>query len=905
MTGVHLKIAALEAIANSTENIGLDAVLRDMVLQKNGNTWLRSTASRAFAKSAQNDWAQLGALDAELARATADLDATEVRAGLLYMTRTHGSLARRLLSIMEQAVSAKETGSVFGRFRRLRALPSDADLDEILEGAPRVLMPKTEHRFELQLVFDEWLKRRLDTSTPITAAQLASWLRGIRVGRDYHSEKTLASLKARFEQEPSLFQKVFELLANVVPNQDRSFSLFLAVDLWKLLPATVWPVSQCEFFLASAEKDNNPERAADFFHMYLSWFPSNGASVALAEAGFDLLARRRDIANALGKWNVCKIEKWRVQQFKRREKKSRKNLANRAHNIAYLTPRLTTIRAGGEEHVLVWATQIYLGFSYDGEDVADGRERLITLTNEEITEALIEGMARYVETPTIPKMKAVIASWRAHQIPHTHILLTLSVFFRLTAGMGVAQEALPACIAAVVTISNVGDSIPGWNDTLSGWLLEQAGQNPSVVSSVLSQLWVTSATIRYGVLPGFYELNNDSGLRHFLASVSAEVLKTGISEDIYTVGKLVSVLLLHDRKALLEIGETELARNELSAEVRAIWGTALFVIDPNKYLDSWRTLVSGSDPALWQVIEVIAHGTKGAVRLTLAQRTEIITTVGQRFANIAHPLGSSDGSQNPWDAAKFVTNQIKLLASDGSPDTYAQLERLENDTSLASYRDLIRHQRAQYQKQQRESSFAFASSEEIAEAIANRAPATPSDLLAFIVDHLNALSHELTRTQRDRYRAYWNQSGRKLVKPKHEEDCSGQLAEDLENRIKAHNLILEVERHMVADKECDLVVLQGSERLLPMEVKHHYHPKLWTAWRDQLDRLYTRDAKSGGLGIYLVLWSGEAKDRMMPTLPNGLQRPGNAVELRSALESLIPEADRHRLHVVVVNIAEP
>jgi hypothetical protein len=147
---------------------------------------------------------------------------------------------------------------------------------------------------------------------------------------------------------------------------------------------------------------------------------------------------------------------------------------------------------------------------------------------------------------------------------------------------------------------------------------------------------------------------------------------------------------------------------------------------------------------------------------------------------------------------------------------------LQNDSGLASYRDLIRHQRAQYQKQQRESSFAFASPEQVAEAIANRAPATPSDLLAFIVDHLNALSHELTRTQRDRYRAYWNQSGRKLVKPKHEEDCSSQLAEDLENRIKAHHMVVEVERHMVADKECDLMVLQGSERLLPIEVKHHY-----------------------------------------------------------------------------------
>jgi hypothetical protein len=193
----------------------------------------------------------------------------------------------------------------------------------------------------------------------------------------------------------------------------------------------------------------------------------------------------------------------------------------------------------------------------------------------------------------------------------------------------------------------------------------------------------------------------------------------------------------------------------------------------------------------------------------------------------------------------------------------------------------------------------------VAEAICNRAPATPSDLLAFIVDHICVLAREIGRTQRERYRAYWNENGRSLIKPKREEVCSGLLAEDLQNRVQAHGLVVTVEHHMIADKECDLTVLQGTERLLPIEVKHHYHAELWTAWRNQLDRLYTRDAKAGGLGIYLVLWSGEAKGRMMPKLPNGLVRPANAVELRMALESLIPAPDRQRLRVVVVDISGP
>jgi hypothetical protein len=271
-TGVHLKIAVLEAIANSTENVGLDAIIRDMVLEKHDNTWLRSTALRAFAQSVQNDWVPLEALDRELAQAIDDLAAPGLRVDLLRLTPACGSLALRVLSIMEQAASVEEERGPFGRFYHpLIPLPADADLDVILDGASRVLTPKSEDRFELQSLFDEWLKRRLESPAPITPVQLAGWLQNIRLSRDDDPEETLASLKARIAQEPSLFEGVFELLTSAVPNEERSFWLFVAYDLWQLLPATVWPVPPCEFFLACAEKENDRERAADLFRMYLYW----------------------------------------------------------------------------------------------------------------------------------------------------------------------------------------------------------------------------------------------------------------------------------------------------------------------------------------------------------------------------------------------------------------------------------------------------------------------------------------------------------------------------------------------------------------------------------------------------------------------------------------------------------
>ncbi|MGH7872677.1 MAG: hypothetical protein ACREQO_10730, partial [Candidatus Binatia bacterium] len=536
-------------------------------------------------------------------------------------------------------------------------------------------------------------------------------------------------------------------------------------------------------------------------------------------------------------------------------------------------------------------------------------DRLVRAANEEIADALIEGFIRYIENDSIPKAETVIQNWCGNSIPYAHILLSLSVFLRLRAGMAIPTGALASCIAAVVTNFHTCDTVPEWNEILPKWLPQEIDRHPSVVSRVLREIWVANTTTRKGDLPGFYELNVDPNCAQFLASLSADVLKTGISEDHYTVDKLLSVLLPHDRQAVLEIGEIELRRAELSMEVRAIWSTVMFAIDPTKYLETWKSVMSESGQALWQAINVIGStGRKrerGHFSLTPAQHAEVIASVGRRFPNVAFSAGRYDGSQNPWDASQFVANEIKLLAGAGSQDTDAQLQRLENDSELESYRDLVRHQRAQHQKQQRESSFAFASPQEVAAAIENRSPATPSDLLAFVVDHLNVLGRELARTQRERYRAYWIESGRSLVKPRREEVCSGFLADDLQNRVKAQELIVTVEHHMVADKECDLMVLQGTERLLPIEVKHHYHKELWTAWRTQLDRLYTRDARAGGLGIYLVLWSGEGQGRKMRKLPKLLKRPGSASELKRALESLIPGRDRHRLQVVVVDISPP
>jgi hypothetical protein len=765
------------------------------------------------------------------------------------------------------------------------------------------VLPQGNGDFELQVLFDTWLVRRLESPGAISPVQLCRWLRDTRVGRGNYSDRLLAALKARFEQRPELLGEVFDLLASTATGEEISFD---AYTIWKALPPEVWPIPQSEFFLGRAQREADPDRAASYFRAYLSRFPVEGASLELAEAGFHLVSNRCDLAEVLGGWRSCPIDKWRIEEFEGRQAESRKRSERRARDVADITPLIPTIQDGLEEHVLSIAATVYLGLGDSTNDSGDARERLVSATNDEIADAILRGFARYADSPNIPRKEAIIESWLEGEIPYTHCLLSLSVFIRDCLDMTAPSEALPDCIAAVMTDLDTAWEVQGYQQTLEAWFLQEARQSAAVVASVLGEAWRCSPKKTKHSLPGFRQLSQASGLEGFLASLAAEVLRSGIEDD-HAVGRLVSVLLAHDRRAALEIGVNALAADALSPEARLIWSTVLFVVSPGDYAEQWRALIAASDPpVLWHAIEVLKGDPdeqRVSPSLSLVQRVEVVMAVGRRFANVGHPSGWS-GDHNPWDASEFVRNQIRLVSADASREAAGQLERLERDGGLASYRELVRHYGAQHEKQHRERSFAFGTPEQVSEAITDRAPATPNDLLALVVSHLGALSYEMARTQREKYHAYWNEKGRNLVSPKREEVCSGLLADDLQHRVQAQGLLVLVEHHMVADKECDLVVLQGTERLLPIEVKHHYNAELWTAWRTQLDLLYARDAKACGLGVYVVLWSGESQLRKVPEPPNGLTHPAGPAELRNILESLIPHRDRHRLRVIVVDISD-
>ena len=101
-----------------------------------------------------------------------------------------------------------------------------------------------------------------------------------------------------------------------------------------------------------------------------------------------------------------------------------------------------------------------------------------------------------------------------------------------------------------------------------------------------------------------------------------------------------------------------------------------------------------------------------------------------------------------------------------------------------------------------------------------------------------------------------------------------------------------------------MLIATGAGRSLPIEVKRHFHPDVWTAASTQLQDYVTHES-SDGFGVYLVLWFGvTGNERRLPLRPGGKKQPSTAADLESALAEDFPDEVRRRTDVIVFDVSK-
>jgi hypothetical protein len=253
-----------------------------------------------------------------------------------------------------------------------------------------------------------------------------------------------------------------------------------------------------------------------------------------------------------------------------------------------------------------------------------------------------------------------------------------------------------------------------------------------------------------------------------------------------------------------------------------------------------------------------------------------------------------------------VRGLLAVLSSNPSQEAKAVLQRLAQTPSLSAWSEAIQFSLRSHAVTAREANYQVPNAKTVACTLANQVPANPADLRALVMDHLADMQDQWRGRDTFALKLFWQTSEQKQ---KIENDCRDLLLDKLRERLRPLKIFVGRECSSAQDKRVDMCaefMRDGQRIALPIEVKEDYHKDLWTAWRDQLQHLYTIDPDAQGFGLYLVLWFGTAA--RLDLDPNGLKprkRVCTAKQLEQALQERIPFADRYRLAVQVLDLSWP
>ena len=203
----------------------------------------------------------------------------------------------------------------------------------------------------------------------------------------------------------------------------------------------------------------------------------------------------------------------------------------------------------------------------------------------------------------------------------------------------------------------------------------------------------------------------------------------------------------------------------------------------------------------------------------------------------------------------------------------------------------------------REAGFRHSDVEQVLRALENDRPASVADLAALTLDFLTEIARTIRDGNTNDWLQYWHlsqDSHRRPLEPKHEDECRDQLLSDLQSRIMPLGIDAIPEGRYADKKRSDIRVACDGVNV-PVEIKKSNHRNLWSAIRSQLIAKYTRDPGAGGYGIYLVLWFGKEHCQS----PESGPRPGSAAEIEKRLRDTLSPEEARMIGVCVIDVARP
>ena len=355
------------------------------------------------------------------------------------------------------------------------------------------------------------------------------------------------------------------------------------------------------------------------------------------------------------------------------------------------------------------------------------------------------------------------------------------------------------------------------------------------------------------------------------------------------------------RELILE----RLGRKGMDPAQRGTWLGAVLFVD--------------RDACLPRVVEFVSNGTETRCRHLLeflvphldslpnqqwptADLAALIKAIGARVSSPSDAGGFVLG----WKLRPLLDVWLDTLANRVDEEAVAALGGLAEDPALENWRGVLFGARDKQPMNRRMSVYKAPTIPELREGLGVGPPISPADLAALTSDKLADLAYRIRDGNTDAWQQYWHTDpndpmGRKVIKPKTEEPCRDALLSDLQILLESHEVDAQPEGHHAEDARSDIIAVHGVHAVV-VEVKKTDSKDLWGAMTDQLIAKYVRDQRSGGYGLFLVLWFGA--DQLKSSPPAGT-RPRSPEELGRMLEGILTHEQRRTITVIVVDVSAP
>jgi hypothetical protein len=605
----------------------------------------------------------------------------------------------------------------------------------------------------------------------------------------------------------------------------------------------------------------------------------------------------------------CDIDDWRREDAARKREWDKDREQRKEGWRSHFYGHIEAIRDGSAHpQILHELAQIYLRQHLDIEGETP-RERLADFLGEddELVEAAYAGFRRSLDRDDLPSVAEIVdleTKGRTHFIREPCLAGMEELYASdPETALHLDDEVLRKLLAFRLT----------WvAEKEAEWFVALVKARPDLIAEVLVAYALPLLRKGHAHLHGIWQLAYDDDFAPVARAALPDLLKGfPLRAKNQLLANALDPLLKGalrylDHQTLAAIVSARLAHGSMSAAQRIHWLACGLIVAPHEY-EARLAAHIGKSKILAARLGGFLHSRERHFSFNAAlPESSLALLIGLLAPGSPpeRPMGAHWVSP-AMQIADDVRTFIDALGGNPSDAARQQLERLLALPKLAPWHNRLRHAAHTQRVARRKAGFRHLEATEVCHTLANCEPANAADLAALVYAYLRDLARKIRDGSTNDYRQYWSldESNKKPLRPKPENDCRDMLLSDLIERLGRLCVDAIKEGYYADDKRADIRVSFGGAQgfNVPIEIKKDNHSDLWRAVHEQLIMRYTRDPGADGFGIYLVFWFG-GKD--MP-LPQEGKKPRSAAELEERLRQTLSVEENRRVRVRVVDCALP